>query len=170
MIQRQMTGSHVTLWDKFDALMFGLFLDKKAKAYKAILAILVILALAITLAILAGCGPAYTTGQGPDKTQDYILTSYKFLDSSANIYEKAMQSVQELYLEGHLNDERIGKIRKIAAAYHAAYHSAVEALIAYKRTQSAEAQEQTETAIAETARLAGELLGYIRPFLEEEGA
>ena len=66
---------------------------------------------------------------------------------------------------GKIKDEIIG----MGNIFWTAYHSAVDALAAYRRTMDAEAKDRLNAALVQASKAAGEILAYVQPLVLEKG-
>ena len=62
---------------------------------------------------------------------DFALTSYKTLESSAITYNMVMESAAEMKADGKMSDEAWGRLREAALTYYDSYQLAVSALSMY---------------------------------------
>ncbi len=114
----------------------------------------------ILLIFLTAC--AASSGS---KTEDFITTTYKILESSALIYSNAMSMSAILLTEGTINQHHKEDILRIGNKFWAAYQACTDALIAYRKISSAEHADKINIALSEVSKFVGELSEYIRPYI-----
>ncbi len=118
------------------------------------------LALAILLALIAGCaGQASNTAGTPATTgtQDSPQTvAYKSLRSAADTYEATMKTVASLYRQGIINADTKAKAIQYAAIFRTAYSQAIDVLEA----------GGTPSVVAVSAALT-DLLQFIQPYITQ---
>ena len=100
-------------------------------------------------------------------TQGFKTNAYKTLAAGAAIYESGYPAFLELHQHGLVSDAQKAFGKDLAVKYWAAYHAAVDALIAYDAMNSAENQARVKTALDEAIRCLSNLSAYIQPFLSK---
>ena len=95
----------------------------------------------------------------------FTKNAYRTLGVASVSYDVAMKSAAELYEEGAITDEQKADIIKVGNAYYDAYESAIDALIAYSRTDGAEEKEKLETALVEFGGVAEEFTKVVRKYI-----
>ena len=115
-----------------------------------------IIPLILILAImLAGCA-------------SFLKTSYVTVATSKNLYYQAREAARDLYAQGLIDEEAKVQINEAANIYKAAHNVAQAALEVYVITESKEAKEHVQVAIAEAAlrwMTVAKLINAIKPGL-----
>ena len=80
--------------------------------------------------MVSGCA---TTEPTPD-TQSPVKIAYATIKSSAIAYDSVMSAIKDLDAQGKITDEQQAKIIEFGNKFWIAYHTSVDALIAYKKS------------------------------------
>ena len=114
---------------------------------KQIVAILVVMAF-----LMAGCA-------------SFSKNAYRTLSTSAVTYDASMKTLADLYKQGVIGPEEKATAIEMGTVFWAAYHTAVDALIAYEKTAGTAGGEKAEAALIEFQGVLVSFLNYARPLL-----
>ena len=99
---------------------------------------------------------------------NFERNTYRTLAAAATTYETGMAAFADLDKRGLVGGPEKKKVMEIAVIYWSAYHQAVIAFEVWKKTDSAEAENQIYAALAALSQASAELLQYIQPILVRE--
>lgn len=130
-------------------------------------AISILLALALVMFMVQGCGH---TPSDPQQTpqQSFITGTYKTLKAAATTYETTYAALSDLYKQELLSVESRDKAIEYGNHFWTAYHSAVDLLFSYAKTMKAEDEAKLNVAVIEVSKLLGVFLEYAGPYLAKK--
>lgn len=106
---------------------------------KTTLSLVVSLMLCISLGACSGGCAA--------KSDDFVETSYKTLETGAVLYDTTMLACADLHRRGTITDEQYVKIKDAAEVYFDTYRIAVDALYVYMQVKDESAKAQLASAL-----------------------
>lgn len=96
-----------------------------------------------------------------------VDSSYKALNISGNVYDIAMTAIGNLYKQGLIDESVKEEAIGLGDKYYDIYHSAVEALKAYKETPAD--MDTVQQKMLNAGIALGKLLSYVNPILQKHG-
>lgn len=121
------------------------------------------------LAVLLVAGFLWIQVSGCATSPRAERTAYASLVAAAGAYEFAMPLLADFYQRGILTQAQWDDAAKLGTAYAVAYHAAVEASIAYKKTHAEVDAALLNKALAASAVALARFTEYVRPLLLKGG-
>ena len=117
--------------------------------YKQVLGILVVLMLVVSCA-------------------SFSKNAYRALGTSSVAYDVSIRTVADLYRQKLVGEDVKAKTIELGNIFWVAYNSALDAMVAYKKTEKAEDKAKLEAALTQANEAFVKFLGYVQPYLPKE--
>ena len=95
----------------------------------------------------------------------FSKNAYRALGTSSVAYDVAMKTTADLYHQKVVGEDVKTKAIELGNIFWAAYNSAVDALVAYEKTRTADDKAKVETALNEANAAFVKFLDYVKPFM-----
>lgn len=97
--------------------------------------------------------------------QDFTTDAYRTLTVSKEFRDTALSSLGDLHRQGLISEEVKDEAIRIGDAYMRAHQLAVDAVVVYSSSKTAENRMTAEEALTTAAGLYGELAALVTPYL-----
>jgi len=114
-----------------------------------------VLAILVVLLLVASCA-------------SFSKNAYRALGTSSVAYDVAMMTVADLYREKMVGEDVRAKAIELGDIFWLAYNSALDAMVAYKKTEKAEDKAKLEVALTQANEAFVKFLSYVQPYLPKE--
>lgn len=96
----------------------------------------------------------------------FTKNAYRTLSVAGSTYDVGMRSAADLYQQGKITDGQKTEVVDVATQYRNAYIVAVDALVAYEKTDTAEDKDRVEAALTEFSKVSGQLISLLQKYIQ----
>ena len=98
----------------------------------------------------------------------FSKNAYRALGTSSVAYDVSIRTVADLYRQKLVGEDVKAKTIELGNIFWVAYNSALDAMVAYKKTEKAEDKAKLEAALTQANEAFVKFLGYVQPYLPKE--